>query len=135
MKKAGGIGHHLAKKLISIGCIVICVDNNKEDLKDLENEIASLNKASKAYFYHEDIGNIENVKKLKILIKRDIGKVDIIINNAGIMNKAKLLLQLTDDEINNIFNVNIMSQIWICREFLPDMILENKGAHLKLVFF
>ena len=112
--------------MVSLGCTVICVDNNREDLKELEKEIITLN-AARIYFFEEDISKIENITKLKALIKKEIGKVDILINNAGIMNKAKLFLELSEDEIKNIFNINIFSQIWLSREFLPDMILENKG--------
>lgn len=125
---AGGIGKHLVKKLISLGCIVVCVDNNKEDLDELKNELVQIsNDLTKVYIYEEDISKIENIRKLKNDIQKKIGKVNIVINNAGIMNKGKLLLELNDYEIENIFNVNILSQIWICREFLPDMIAENKG--------
>ena len=43
------------------------------------------------------------------------------------MNKAKLFLDLNEAEISNIFNVNILAQFWMCKEFLPDMIQDNKG--------
>ena len=43
------------------------------------------------------------------------------------MNSGKLLLELSDAEIVRIFDVNILAQFWLCREFLPDMIKENKG--------
>ena len=97
-------------------------------MDELKNELAqNSNDLERVYFYEEDISKIENIKKLKYDIKNKIGIVDIIINNAAIMNKGKLLLELSDYEIENIFNVNILSQIWICREFLPDMIKKNKG--------
>ena len=125
---AGGIGKNLVKKLTTLGCIVICVDNNKENLIALKEEIAqNSNNSNRTYFYEEDISKIENIRKLKMSIRNEIGIVDIIINNAAIMNKAKLLLELSDEEIENIFNVNLFSQIWICREFLSDMIAQNKG--------
>ena len=43
------------------------------------------------------------------------------------MNQAKLFMDLSENEILNIFNVNILSQFWMIREFLPRMLEENKG--------
>ena len=43
------------------------------------------------------------------------------------MNKAKLFLELSEQEILNIFNVNILSQFWLIREILPKMIEKNTG--------
>ena len=50
----------------------------------------------------------------------------ILINNAGIVN-GKNILDLEYNEIKNIFNINIMSHFWLCKQFLPDMINLNKG--------
>ena len=61
------------------------------------------------------------------MIKTQVGNVNILINNAGIMNQAKLFMDLSENEILNIFNVNILSQFWMIREFLPRMLEENKG--------
>ena len=43
------------------------------------------------------------------------------------MNQGKLFLELTEQDVKNIFNVNTFAHFWLCREFLPDMIHENKG--------
>jgi short-subunit dehydrogenase len=79
------------------------------------------------FFYNFDITNIEEVKYNSKLIKTQVGNVNILINNAGIMNQAKLFMDLSENEILNIFNVNILSQFWMIREFLPRMLEENKG--------
>lgn len=91
----------------------------------LSNEPNSVK--NRMYFYKLDISRLNDVKQVSALIKKEVGKVDILINNAGIMNGSKLLLDLSDDEILKIFNVNTLSHIWLCREFLPDMIKDNKG--------
>ena len=60
-------------------------------------------------------------------IKKEVGSVSILINNAGIMNHGKLFLQLSEEEIMRLFNVNLFSHFWLCKEFLPEMIELNKG--------
>lgn len=109
----------------------MCVDLNQEELDKLEEELNSNIKLKPlhkhVYFYNFDITNVDEVKENCKRIREEVGHVNILVNNAGIMNKAKMLLDLSENEIKNIFNVNIMSQFWMCREFLPRMIETNKG--------
>lgn len=81
----------------------------------------------RAHFYCVDITNPDEVKNLGNRIRTDVGNVDILVNNAGIMNKGKLLVELENQEILNVFNVNVLSHFWLCKEFLPSMINKNKG--------
>ena len=58
-----------------------------------------------------DITNIEQVKDVSARIRREVGDVNILINNAGTVNQAKLLLDLTEQEISRLFQVSILSKI------------------------
>lgn len=55
-----------------------------------------------------------------------MGKVDILINNAGIVT-CRTLLDLPDKAIENTYNVNILSHYWTVKAFLPEMMEQNKG--------
>ena len=79
------------------------------------------------FYYDFDISSIDQVKLNATKIKAEAGKVDILINNAGIMNQGKLFMDLTEKEILRIFNVNVFAHFWLIREFLPEMLKENKG--------
>jgi all-trans-retinol dehydrogenase (NAD+) len=136
--KAGGIGRHLVEKFLDLGCTVICIDYNQKELgklkdyfsrqrltrQDDNNNILSM---KRLHFFTVDISSIDEIKSVSRKIKIDIGQVDILINNAGIMNKGKLITELSDQEIQNIFNVNVLAHFWLIREFLPSMIKNNKG--------
>ena len=128
---AGGIGKSLTKNFLKLGCTVVCVDLNQEELDKLEDELNSKVKLKPlhkhVFFYNFDISDVDQVKENCKRIREEVGDVNILINNAAIMNKAKLLLELNEKEIKNIFNVNILSQFWLCKEFLPKMIETNKG--------
>jgi len=115
--------------MLQLNCKLVCVDIKKDDLKKLEEELAATLKPKQNYvhFYNFDISNLEEVKKNCKKIRNEVGDVDILVNNAGIMNKAKLFMELKEEEILNIFNVNILSQFWLIREFLPKMIEKNSG--------
>ena len=130
---AGGLGRELTKNFLKLGCVVVCIDLNDEILKNLETELTATfsreqeSFRTRMYFYKLDISKLNDIKSVCAQIKKEVGKVDILVNNAGIMNGSKSLLSLNDDEISQIFNVNVFSQIWLCREFLPEMISSRKG--------
>ena len=60
-------------------------------------------------------------------VRREVGDVNILFNNAGIMI-TKQFMQQTDDEIQSTINVNLLGQIWVLREFLPAMIKLDRGS-------
>lgn len=120
----------MVKLLLNLGCIVICIDNNSHELSKLKNELKYKNNRSfknRLFYYCIDITDIEQVKSTGNRIKKEVGSVSILINNAGIMNHGKLFLQLSEEEIMRLFNVNLFSHFWLCKEFLPEMIELNKG--------
>ena len=116
--------------MLNLGCIVICIDNNSHELSKLKNELKYKSNRSfknRLFYYCIDITDIEQVKSTGHRIKKEVGSVSILINNAGVMNHGKLFLQLSEEEIMRLFNVNLFSHFWLCKEFLPEMIELNKG--------
>lgn len=55
-----------------------------------------------------------------------MGTVTIIFNNAGIAEFGNFL-QLTNNQIEKTFQVNLLSHLWIIRQFLPEMVTLNHG--------
>lgn len=45
-------------------------------------------------------------------VKKEVGDVDILVNNAGIVS-GKSLLELTDEQIEKTFEVNVMAHFWV----------------------
>ncbi|XP_053203819.1 estradiol 17-beta-dehydrogenase 11-like [Panonychus citri] len=122
---ASGIGRVLALKLApKVKCLVLW-DINGPPLKATASTIRSL--GCKCYEYVGDISNREWVQSMPEKIKSEIGThVTMIINNAGVVS-GKEFLQLSDQEIIRSFDVNILSNFWINRAFLPDMMSTNHG--------
>lgn len=75
--------------------------------------------------------SLEEIKRVSDAIKSKIGDVTIIFNNAGV-NNGKLLIDLSENEIRNLFNVNILAQFFICKQFLPKMIELNRGHIINI---
>jgi len=125
---AGGIGQYLVISMLNQGCQVCCLDNCQQALKKLETKISQMNLLNKKVFcYKIDVTSVEQIDDCARDITEKIGPVDIIINAAGVFNKGKLFVELSEKDMQNIFNVNILSQMYVCRRFLPEMIARDSG--------
>jgi 2-C-methyl-D-erythritol 4-phosphate cytidylyltransferase len=89
-------------------------DIGKAIKNDLEKENAEVLLISRTSDYKTDISNYENVKKTFDLIYKEYGKIDGIINAAGIFI-VKNLKKITKKEINEIINVNLLGLIYCCK--------------------
>lgn len=70
------------------------------------------NKGYKVHTYLVDISDKENVYKYANIVKDEIGTVDILINNAGIVC-GRTFLEIPDFMIEKTFKVNILSHFWV----------------------
>ncbi len=59
-------------------------------------------------------------------MRNEVGKVDILINNAGVVS-GRPFLECTDQQLRRTMEVNILAHFWTVKAFLPDMIRSNSG--------
>lgn len=88
------------------------------------NFLKSLGLSAKGYAV--DVSDREAVYRTAAKVREEIGPVDILINNAGIVC-CKPLLELSDKMIETTYAVNILAHYWTIKAFLPDMIRQKKG--------
>ncbi|XP_015789654.1 17-beta-hydroxysteroid dehydrogenase 13-like [Tetranychus urticae] len=122
---ASGIGRIVALKLAKqVKCLVLW-DINGVTLEETAATIRQL--GCQCVAYTGDISDRKWVKSMPDRIKKDLGTpVTMVINNAGVVS-GKDFLELTDEEILRSFDVNVLSNFWINKAFLPDMISVNHG--------
>jgi len=78
-----GIGLETAKDLLRQGAIVIICCRDKVQAYEAINTIQNQSHKSKCIYMHLDLTNYENIKSFVEEIKKNYGKIDILINNAG----------------------------------------------------
>ena len=108
-----GIGFSIAKILSKNGATVIMTGKNQARLTESATEIPN------GFAITGDIRKKNDVKKImkKIILK--YGKLDILINNAGIFPKIKQLHQIDEDEWNEVLDVNLTGQFRFTKEAIP----------------
>ncbi|TGZ37228.1 Short chain dehydrogenase/reductase family 16C member 6, partial [Temnothorax longispinosus] len=78
------------------------------------------------YGYVCDLCDRADIYKKAKIIREEVGKVTILINNAGIVTGMKFL-DTPDKLIIQTMDVNVMSHFWTVKAFLPTMLENNKG--------
>jgi len=116
-----GIGYAIAKGLANEGAVVIL---NGRTQDKVDEAVDKLNKEAKgeAIGIAADVGTAEGAEKLA----REAGKVDILVNNAGIF-EPKPVLEISDDDWQRFFDINVMSGIRLTRALMPHMLDQGWG--------
>lgn len=121
-----GIGREIAQRLAQKGNIVIANYNKSiEDAQKLQSECKNID------IYRADVSNREDVKKMIKYIIDKYGKIDVLVNNAGI-SESKLFTEVTDDDWNQIMNNNLYSSFCVTQEVLPNMLKYKKGSIINI---
>jgi len=121
----GGIGTEIARRFSREGAHVIVCDVTRDSAQRTVDVIASEGgSASPAAF---DVADPAKVAEFASDALASHGRVDVLVNNAGI-NRRGPLLSLTDDDWHTTMRVNVDSMFYMCRAFLPSMVDAGRGA-------
>ncbi|GFR63847.1 retinol dehydrogenase 10 [Elysia marginata] len=121
-----GIGRLLAVRLARLGCRVVLWDVNQQANEETADMLRVHHPGAQVWTYTVDLSRREQVYATAKQVKDDIGVVDIVINNAGIIAGTDFLN--TADELSlKTMQVNVMSHFWTVRSFLPGMLQRDQG--------
>ena len=119
----------MALALGAQGAMVALVSRNREKLEEVKNEIAA--SGGKAMVFLADVAQEEDVRRLESEVARQLGKVQILINNAG-TNIRKNLVDFSLEEWRTVMDTNLTSVFLMCRAFVPHMRGTGYGRILSM---
>lgn len=127
---AKGIGKAIALKLASLGAnIVLNYRSSEEKAIETENEIKAL--GVEVLRVKGDISNISDVENLVNSAKEKFGKIDIMVNNAGI-TKDTLILRMKEEDFNSVIDVNLKGVFNCLKTITPVMVKQKSGKIINL---
>lgn len=120
----GGIGQAVLRKYVTEGYNVILLARNKAKVAKL---ISSLKiEKSKVQFISVDFGNSKSVIKAISQVK----SFDVAVNCAAIEGVMKDITNLSDQDINEVIQINLTSQIFLLREQIQILRKQKKSASI-----
>ncbi|XP_061709311.1 17-beta-hydroxysteroid dehydrogenase 13-like isoform X1 [Cydia pomonella] len=119
-----GMGREMALRFGKLGGVIVCVDINGAGNQETVDAIKT-NKGM-AHRYECDVTDSKAVAALAERVRREVGDVTMLVNNAGIM-PCKPLSQHTEKDIRTMMEVNVMAHFWMLQNFLPSMMEKNHG--------
>lgn len=105
-----GIGRLMSLKFAEKGAILVLWDMNPDGNEETARMIKE--KGGKAYAYKVDVTDKNVVYETANKVKKEVGDVTILVNNAGIVI-GKKFLDLDDKMVEKVFCVNVMSHFWV----------------------
>jgi 3-oxoacyl-[acyl-carrier protein] reductase len=125
-----GIGKSIARSLAGAGAtVIINYNNSKQSAEDLADEINS--SGGKAVAIQADLSDANQVATLFKHVHREIGDVDILINNAGIARpQPPESIQL--DDWSEVLNINLTSAFLTIQAAVPSMKAKHYGRIINI---
>ena len=123
---AGVLGSETARALAADGYRVVMVDLDAKQLETLAQEIGK-----GAYPLALDVADPQKVAEACAKIRRELGQVSVLVNNAGVLSNHKAA-ETANDEWRHILAVNLDGAFYLCREWLPDMKAERWGRIINV---
>jgi 3-oxoacyl-[acyl-carrier protein] reductase len=125
-----GIGKAIALKYAQEGCNVAFTDLfEDENMKTTEAELQAL--GVKAKGYASDASKFDDTERVVNQIVIDFGRIDVLVNNAGI-TKDTLLMRMTEEQWDAVINVNLKSVFNFTKAAQKTMLKQRSGSIINM---
>lgn len=124
-----GIGLGIAKELLSEGfSVVLTARNESDELAELKNQYAE-----KVSFVPCDISNENDVQNLVNFTEETFGKIDLLVNNAGVAPKVrKDILEISGEDFDYVLDINLKGTFFATQKFVPLLIRNPKSRIVNI---
>lgn len=120
-----GFGEGIAEIFAREGAHVVCLDIN-------ELGATRVAKAIKGLAIKADVSDAQSVKKAVELAVKQYGSVDILVNNAGVSHVNKPMTEVSEEEYDRVFNINMKSIYHFAMNIIPVMRARGGGAIINI---
>ena len=125
-----GFGEGIAKIFAREGASVVVSDIDTEGGERVAGEIVAA--GGKAYFFQADVTEGSAMRDLAAFAVDTFGRLDILVNNAGVSHKRKPMLDVTEDEFDRVYRVNVKGLFHTANAVVPIMRAQRGGAIVNI---
>lgn len=125
-----GIGRAAVKELVNLGAdVAVIYSSNTEAAENLKNEMTGT--SSKIEAYRLDVSDFEAVKKAVAEITEAFGRIDILVNSAGI-TRDRLMVMMPEAGFDDVIGTNLKGTFNMIRHCAPLFIKQRSGKIINL---
>ena len=121
-----GIGRAIAKEMAKDSIVIANYNHSQEQADSLKEEVGE-----NLAIYKADVSKREEVHQMIEYIVNQYGRIDVIVNNAGI-DLVKLFTDVTDEDWNDVINTNLYSVFCVSQEGAKYMISQKSGSIINI---
>jgi 3-oxoacyl-[acyl-carrier protein] reductase len=125
-----GIGHAIAVRLACEGARVACVSRSEENARRTANELNGA-RADSAKAYAVDVADHAAVQKVGAKILEDFGKIDVLVNNAGMIRDG-LAMRMSIEDWDTVINTNLRGAFNFTQAIVRAMIKQRSGRIINI---
>ncbi|MDA7963186.1 SDR family oxidoreductase [Ruegeria sp.] len=115
---ADGIGKGLAERFAKDGARVVCSDIDLPGASRVASAIGG-------HALHCDVSCEDDIQSLIETVESSFGTIDLFCANAGILTLGGV--DVSDDDWDRIWKINVMSHVWTARHLMPRMVARGSG--------
>jgi 3-oxoacyl-[acyl-carrier protein] reductase len=119
---ARGIGFAVAQTLVASGHRVAVADWDEAKAREA---VATLGERARPFDC--DVSDSASVNQMVAAVRETWGRIDVLVNNAGIVGPNKPLIEVGDDEWARVLAINLSGVFYCCRAVVPHMIENDWG--------
>lgn len=125
-----GIGKAIALELAETGYdIILNYRTANEELNNLKKEIEDKN--VNCYLVYGDISKFEDCENIAKTAIEECGKIDVLVNNAGITRDG-LIMRMKKEDFDSVIDTNLVGTFNMTRNVIPYMVKQKNGRVINL---
>ncbi|XP_041010928.1 NADPH-dependent pterin aldehyde reductase isoform X1 [Juglans microcarpa x Juglans regia] len=124
-----GLGRALALELVQRGHTVIGCSRAHDNINPLQSDLSS---PEKHLFLNTDVRSNSSVEELARVVMEKKGVPDIIVNNAGTINRNNKIWEVPEEEFDTVIDTNVKGTANMLRHFIPLMITRKQGIIVNM---
>ena len=122
----GGIGNSILEKLITSGANVLATGTNEDKLKSIKEKYKTVITEKFDISNHSEIESFVNKANDTLG-----GRIDVLINNAGI-TRDNLSIRMKEEEWQNVIDINLTSTFLLSKNSIKKMLKSKKGKIINI---
>lgn len=126
-----GLGAEIAKAYVQAGASIVICARSKDELEKVASKLAT-GRGQKILTFTADVSKTDDVDALVAFALRELGRIDVLVNNAGVYGPLGALEEIDWQAWVDAMTINLIGTVYPCRAVLKHMKAHKSGKIINL---